>query len=678
MATPFNPPAGFSEQADFSKASQGTKADTSLGTLLEGLGTGIGNAVQSLYRDVKQGLRDVVEADTTQIQDMFIRRDFMDTQKAKGKDGLPEEIITVTDKNEKLKDAIAAGKISHSTYSMMLDASARSLRAKYPGFREEIDNLYQDVTGSIPANRVMADIFSRANNKDAEAAERRHQEHKAQEVGNDEYINSLKSGKPMTLTQLKYSNAIYMKADADKKRIAASINLEKDSRDLTEKKSDDLAREALFGGQVRSANSFLNLIGTQSKEMEEAAGRVASDVKAGKIPSQADTQAIAIAANAVEIAEQKRIQHELYEKQYDFGNGRKGTLASILSTERREAYTKEAMEKVRAWLKPYRDGDTAMAAQQGLTVKALDNDALQKFHTSVQGSRMFAAANKAYGPLASTIMGQNLTALGEQARYIRDVAYQSFAEEDKDVKGIFSRIDELSRRANLDPKEQKKAMQSAIDMVVQTMSKPDVKKDTAILLGHKLFGGEVNSDWFSGLKQSDREALYQKFTNPTIINAMLLNPETRETYKTWIGMYGNQLIGKQAETARTQFVDRGLQHTIQFDPKSLTFVPADRERTSSPGMFDDPEAKSNAKYRNDYIAQLNQTVYGWSNTMKKAGISHEALSKQIIEVFSASGVDISKGPVQSSVKRNTKTIPPPGSGFMMFKPEEMPPPGETK
>lgn len=70
----------------------------------------------------------------------------------------PTEVRELGDKLEVLSSSRDSGKISSSYYHGKLLAEAKNLRAKYPGFRQEIDDAFAKVTGSNPANAYVHDL----------------------------------------------------------------------------------------------------------------------------------------------------------------------------------------------------------------------------------------------------------------------------------------------------------------------------------------------------------------------------------------------------------------------------------------------------------------------------------------------------------------------------------------
>lgn len=75
----------------------------------------------------------------------------------------PAEVADLGNRLEVLSSSRDSGKISSSYYHGRLLAEAKDLRAKYPGFRQEIDSAFARATGSNPANAYVHDLVNDIN-----------------------------------------------------------------------------------------------------------------------------------------------------------------------------------------------------------------------------------------------------------------------------------------------------------------------------------------------------------------------------------------------------------------------------------------------------------------------------------------------------------------------------------
>lgn len=72
---------------------------------------------------------------------------------------VPASLTNALGRTERLKRAYNEGKIKDSTYWARLNTETKALRARFPGFEEEIDRAMAQVTGAIPANRLRSALL---------------------------------------------------------------------------------------------------------------------------------------------------------------------------------------------------------------------------------------------------------------------------------------------------------------------------------------------------------------------------------------------------------------------------------------------------------------------------------------------------------------------------------------
>lgn len=77
--------------------------------------------------------------------------------------GLPPEAGQEFERLAKYKTGVKVGRLSDSYYRSQLDVVSKKLRRSYPGYEDEIDNRLQELTGSIPANKLLADLQAEAS-----------------------------------------------------------------------------------------------------------------------------------------------------------------------------------------------------------------------------------------------------------------------------------------------------------------------------------------------------------------------------------------------------------------------------------------------------------------------------------------------------------------------------------
>lgn len=78
-------------------------------------------------------------------------------------EGVKNNVTSAVDKLDSLKSAFINGHINDTYYHMQLDKNVTSLRSKYPGFVDYIDEQVSKITGVVPANAVVNDLMQDIN-----------------------------------------------------------------------------------------------------------------------------------------------------------------------------------------------------------------------------------------------------------------------------------------------------------------------------------------------------------------------------------------------------------------------------------------------------------------------------------------------------------------------------------
>lgn len=145
----FNPDIGNAPSTDFTGVSRGTGPNRAF----EALFSGVGNAVEQGVRTADTYIQNRIEDDA--------RYGFESQNQEFGVDPqtVPSEITQTQEGLSSLALAHQQGKVTPEYYYQRLTATMKGLRAKYPGYEKEVDNIIQSVTGTRPANAFRDALF---------------------------------------------------------------------------------------------------------------------------------------------------------------------------------------------------------------------------------------------------------------------------------------------------------------------------------------------------------------------------------------------------------------------------------------------------------------------------------------------------------------------------------------
>lgn len=648
----FYSPQSLEKPADYTRDSQGYKADTSKGTLFEGLGNLIGGAAKSIANDINLGLRAVATKDVDQIQDFFILSDRVDKT---GKKALPSDIEQAAEKNSLLRDAVKAGRTSQSTYWMMLDASARELRARFPGFREEIDNIYQDTTGAIPANKVVAEAFQkRASGASTEDKELKYQEHLAQKEGNPDYLAALETGTKLSLSELTKSNTKHLYSITNEKRLEQRINLGKAKTEEGYREADKVARPLLLDGVDRGASLILNKAGITGDSLNTLSDKMLTDINAGKEINPVDKQALA--ANVVQLRNAANQDFdERMTRVRKTEDGQAYRLIDVLNNEQRAQYRKEHKERVDQWLEPFAKGDVTMLSLQKIFNEASEEQGAGSVYRRNDWVPKMKAMQQALGSqLANTYMASDQTVVTSAGKLTLNSVFGDMFHHKVGVDQMFKSVEEARRNGHIDDAEAKRVNNDISRKLSGMLQDKSINPKVSSEIAERVFGGDIGTNWFSNVgNATDRRAIYQRFTDPRVAERVLSsgNAEVRNNYKLWVDQYGTNEIRTFADNASSQFVKGNAMHTVEFDPKTLSFSPANRESTIDKRYSNDVNEIQYAQIRDTFLKTVNPVLFSWANTMEKTGVDKQALSQRVMSIFEKAGVDLKVGPVLQESKK---------------------------
>jgi muramidase (phage lysozyme) len=157
-----------SQDPNYTGASRGPldiSPNRSTGIALQGLANVVQTGTQAVDETIKRNIQQDIWGGYDQEIGAQGNDAYVEYQA--GRDGTPLNSAhlpsTITGKGQtlaKLQQARDEGRISDAYYFGRLDSMTRELRAKYPGYREDIDNMVSSITGVQPANALRRSILA--------------------------------------------------------------------------------------------------------------------------------------------------------------------------------------------------------------------------------------------------------------------------------------------------------------------------------------------------------------------------------------------------------------------------------------------------------------------------------------------------------------------------------------
>lgn len=151
-----------SEQTrDYLRNSEGYTADNSLGTLIGGAGDLLTMAVKGTDQFIKNITTEEIQTRVDSVRDEALvqRKAAVNLNDP----NVPQSLKTAARELQKIDTGRQQGRLRDTYYWARMDNIARSMRARYPGYREHIDNTISSMLGTTPANQLARELDAAAD-----------------------------------------------------------------------------------------------------------------------------------------------------------------------------------------------------------------------------------------------------------------------------------------------------------------------------------------------------------------------------------------------------------------------------------------------------------------------------------------------------------------------------------
>lgn len=146
----FNPDVQEQNMPDWQRTSKGTSGDTSMGTLFSGIGNAVSGVVQTGDNFVKNTIEDASR----------YSKESIDNEMGVNSQQYPVDLPASQTLLQNMTAAKNQGKISDEYYWQRMSNTMKGLRARFPGYEKEVDQIFSRVTGQNPANAFRDQLWS--------------------------------------------------------------------------------------------------------------------------------------------------------------------------------------------------------------------------------------------------------------------------------------------------------------------------------------------------------------------------------------------------------------------------------------------------------------------------------------------------------------------------------------
>lgn len=606
MAT-FNEDPGVANAQDWTGASRGINTNRAMETLFEGLGSAVvgaaGTADVAIQKNIKQDVRDVFGEQNA----AYGLDEAAGYGTAPNSSAIPPDLADAKDRFSRMANARAQGKLSESHYWSMLATQAKRMRAKYPGYQDQIDQIFQDVTGAVPANALQRSL---QNDYDAELRSRQESGSdiekeilkRSAEIGQTEFADYFQNPSKYAGREREVLSAGIALEASDKK--ISSENLRLSQADAINKLNDRDAKQVY----AQNASEFVmrQLTASTSAIGFDAASWMQRGMEAkakGTLTPEVKNQLIGELQSARFNVEQQMNQMELQ-------NGWTGKIPAS----DRQAIREEAMSTFKLLDDAVKNDNYGLAAWASIASKDRKLDNEETFKKYVKGAAVLEVL-QTLSPAMAEYYARSVGGYeGIMATVLPGLEMQvasgkiSFSEAIKDIDA-----------SKLSGQQRSDMATKAITTLKESFNNPDFTDQNVRDFVTKNFSGNEFASMIGQFDEGDAVELYNLWTTPDVVDriAKVNDPKLLQDYAAVVyDQFDNIPHIKNLLPAIASYTDSPLK--VMYDEKQKILVAVEKDQGSYGGL-----GKSYSDYHRQKLQQRLDTINGSLRNMvyvqEKAG-----------------------------------------------------------
>lgn len=644
MAT-FNENNARSQVPQFTGASKGGQDTNAFGKLFAGIGDAIGMAAETADTHIQENIKEDVYKAYDQTNQEFGVTDRQVFEVDAGKPQLPGDIQQAGENLRRMNMAVQQGNMSDTHYWARMEAQVRQLRAKYPGYREQIDQMVSGVTGQTPANALrrllMADMESSRTSAQQEESQFRTYLQSNEQYGPPDMWEGYASGRYDKLTLRQHiSNNKQRKETIEVARTNAQVA--KEARELNQTDVLDLANRDI-GSMVDTMfyNTTTAVAGGQAGMMDLIRQSQDPSSPGGASVSPEEEVAIRQTFANLKVGFESQLNAQMYKP---FTEGGTDSYATILSADQINQIKQKAMMQLTTIEQALTSKDFGVLAMKQ---QELDAKKLQSVVDTVNGpGGDFLMRAQAIGQIAGPEFLTWAVARNPEAASQYDAAVNSLLT-DSLVKGtpLSEQIDRLKQSGASDYKVYQQTFKKFTDAILTDK----ISGQGAEALASAVFNDPSNK-LLTGLKTpEDRIAVYNMMTSNAMTAKMQElaknNPVLWQQYEGWALNGFTYLMTSTAATVQDSVVSNPNVE-ITFDPKTRQFkqefvgAAGDIAMTTLGrpfGAFDEGMNAMQTSASAKAIATINEALKRVDGVLKADGLD---TGEELAKAFEGMGIDL--------------------------------------
>ena len=562
----FNPGMNQEQTPDFSRASRGIDADTSMAKLFKGASDLVGDLISAKDQWYKLSLTEKATQDVDQIRGEFgadaaaaFERDTRAINQS-----LPAELQKQGDALKDLNAAYKAGTLTASNYWARLDSTARQLRNRYPGYREHIDSEIARLTGGTPANELIASIRreATAGHKKDERIEFLNAASKAGTINPQAAVDE-ENGNPWTLNRMRVDVAKRTANKYSNEAKSGELSLRHSEGETIHREARDTAIAGLAQEKAQLFKDTMGPLASSYKSMQQEMKRLTENPE---LITPKDMENLMVLARQWETND-KMVQEDFLTRK----NGGGASYQEMLKTEDIQAIRKAGDDNRKRILEDIGSKKFGILDHHNAMSEVTTEYDKNRLLKSDEINGRIAAYRNLYGPeVLNYMLTQNPTLLDAFNKSIsRDHLIQMSLKQG-DVKTLKQSVEDMRTKGI----KQSEVYSSTTQSVVNAIIDPKVPQQAKIGLIEAAYG-PGNQGYVSLAPKDERQKYYNILSNPQITDAIWkMKQEGRhdlwDNYRMWTLDTFQALYRTEAQDAQNTRVNRKFLD-IEYNPKTFSF-----------------------------------------------------------------------------------------------------------
>lgn len=549
---------GDTPQADnYAGRSRGVdraQPNQALGTLFEGIGKVADstiklvdeNNIRNLNTELQTGIDAIRGAQGVDaaVSDPTVTGGEQGANVPGGGKTAPPGVDSATSEIARINQAYKDGKIGDTYYYAKVESLARQVRAKYPGYREEIDKKVSSIIGTNPANALRTSIIQDLKHAETNARTRANSDESIVERGKEylspekynQFIKGNRSPEFVADLKMDIQRGEVKKQDISSQKAQYELRKEQnaatkgDLEKIVTRDSSDLVWKIINDG-IDSGGQTLNIASLNQKIGEMA--------KSGKPPTAEELGQIRAGINALTTQANLAL-----DRQHSAPWGKDGKYTyqqEINDPQALNRIKEQALAPIRNMEKALTAGDVGMFSWYANQAKLMKDQTMQNILTRSETARNLQAAQEILGPAMGQLLIENgmfSKAASDLARVLNMDNVAKSATGTNNGSNILRDTIRESKAAG-GANGAKESVQSVISTTKNTLASKNVTDQA--LANFAITWFNPNQNFLNDrdtLTENSRQSVIQMFSAPEVVDNMsrlrTSHPEVWNNYKSWV------------------------------------------------------------------------------------------------------------------------------------------------